>query len=72
MVIQLPNKQWINPEAVDVITVFWYHEKETATVRVNAGENGWIDLEPNTLEVAEQLRDQIAEQVNRAILGGKV
>ncbi len=64
MLIQLPNGQWINPAAIQAVV------SGPNNVRITAGENKWIDLPGKNQEETDLLRDQIAEQVNKALYEG--
>ncbi len=66
MLIQLPNGQWLNPSTIQAVV------SGPNNVRVSLGEDRWIDLPGKNQEETDLLRDQIAEQVNKALYeGGK-
>jgi hypothetical protein len=60
MLIRLPNDQWVNPQAVEAVTVL----ADDNTVRVSLEPDRWFDIEAG-LDAA-RLRDQIAECINIA------
>lgn len=62
MLIQLPNGDWVDP--TDVKLVF---RRDNSEVTVETTSGFHTMPVSSTVEAADALRDQIAEQVNRAL-----
>lgn len=60
MLIRLPNDQWVNPQAVEAVTVL--ADNNTVRVFLEPGRRFSIEAGLN----ATRLRDQIAECINIA------
>ena len=68
MLIQLPEGSWVKPEEVTSVRIWTTAEARCVTVEYGHGGN--IVHPVDTLEEAQQLRDDISDQVNRALYSG--